>query len=333
MATMIPTLVAAALLVAAGAAPGGSAASPVVRHEEAPAAAPRSLAGPADVAAVCEALTPPERLRAKGDALERGEQEQRQADARDDALAARYAVTVPAARLAFAPYDGPERRLALAEPLAIEVGRRAKLWTVSERGLPVEVDAAGARRILDAQRAGRLALALTFDLPDDAACGADPRRGGAALPIDPVDWRWMDGDALLARGGAGADRPLATAAQGARPKVDVGEPIAGPSAAKRAVLARVGALGACYAEALRKDPALDGVLVVELSAATAPAVAADSTGSPELAACVERALVGLATLERGKAAVPIRFELVAPEGVADAAPAAPAASAAPPAAR
>jgi hypothetical protein len=341
MATMISTL--AALLVAAGVAPGGSAVSPVVRHEGASAVPPRRLAGAADVAALCEALTPPERLRAKGDAIERGERESRHADARDEALAARYAVSVSAARLAFAPYDGPEQRLTLAEPLSLVVGPRTKLWTVSERGLPVEVAAAGARRILDAQRAGRLVLAVTFDLPEDAACGADPRLRGATLPIEPVDWRWMDGETVLARGGAGVDRPLVTVAQGARPTVDVGEPIAGPSDVKRAVLARAGALEACYAEALRKDPGVDGVLVMELSQVARPAVAADSTGAPELTACVERALAGLAPLAGGKAAVPIRFELVAPKVAAGAAtpageaappgPAAPAASATLPAGR
>ncbi|WP_248358621.1 hypothetical protein [Anaeromyxobacter oryzae] len=328
---------AAALLAAA---PAGKGTTPVVRHEGQPAPEVRTLAGPRELAALCGDLTPLERLRTKGDALDRGEAEVRHAGAREEALSSRYEVTVPGGKLAFAPYDGPERRLTLAEPFSLVLGPRAKLWTASERGLPVDVDAAGARRILDAQRAGRLTLAVTFDLPEDATCGAEPRLGTYTLAVDPVDWRWMDGATTLARGGANADRPLVTAAQGARPKVDVGEPIAGPGEAKKAVLAHAAELEACYADALRADPAVDGVLVVEVSQAAKAVIAADSTGAPDLAACVARVLAALPPPATGKAAVPIRFELVAPKvaGAASApaggaavvpAPAAPAAATAP----
>ena len=64
----------------------------------------------------------------------------------------------------------------------------------------------------------------------------------------------------------------------------------------------------CYAEELRRDPAIDGVVVVDLGSPIA--VAADSTGSAALTACVERALAPLAG--SAVASVPIRFELVAP---------------------
>jgi hypothetical protein len=220
---------------------------------------------------------------------------------------------IPAAKLAFAPYDAPERRLGLAEPAQLSPSAGdVRLWPVAARDLSVEVDAAAARRILDAQRAGRLALVLTFDLPEDAACGGPLRGKAPALAIDPVDWRWVDGVTVLARGGASADRPVATVVQGARPKVDVGEPIAGPLEAKKAVLARGGELEACYAEALRADPGIDGVIVAELSGAK-PVIAADSTGSTGLAACVQRVLAPLTPPAGGaKIAVPIRFELVQP---------------------
>jgi hypothetical protein len=317
----------AALLVAASAAPSGKVATPIIRHEGQPAQAARTLAGADDLAALCETLTPPERLRAKGDAVDQGEREARHATVREGALGARYEVKVPAGKLAFAPYDGPERRLSLAEPVSLPLSPRARLWTVAERGLPVEVDAARARRILEAQRAGRLELVVTFDLPDDATCGPDARIKTFSLPVDPVDWRFVDGDAVLARGGASADRPLVTAAQGAQPRVDVGDPIAGPPEAKKAVLARAGDLEACYAEALKSDPAIDGVLVVEVSQASRLAISADSTGAPELATCVERALATLAAPGGGRAAVPIRFELVAPRTTGTAV--APAGSAAP----
>ncbi|ABC82296.1 hypothetical protein [Anaeromyxobacter dehalogenans] len=304
----------AALLTAATPAGGKAPASavPAVRHAGTPGPAPRAIRSAEDLAALCRALTPPERLRPRGDAVERGEAEARHDADRDAAIVARYAITLPAARLAFAPYDASERRLALAEPGVLPVAEGgSRLWPSEERGLPVEADAGAARRVLEAQRAGRLALELTFDLPDDATCGADPRGKTFTLPVEPVDWAWTDGGAALARGGAGADRPLASAAQGATPRVDVGEPIAGPSEAKRAVLTRAGDLQACYAEALRRDPAVDGVLVVELGGGRI-GVAADSTGTPELSTCVQRALATLASPGGGRVAVPIRFELVAP---------------------
>lgn len=307
---MIVAIAATVLLAAAPA--GGKAAAPAIRHAGEPGPAPRAIRSAEDLAALCRALTPSERLRPKGDAVERGEAESRHDADRDAAIVARYAISLPAAKLAFEPYDASGRRLALAEPGVLPVPEGgSRLWPSEERGLPVEADAAAARRILEAQRAGRLALELTFDLPDDATCGADPRGKTFTLPVEPVEWAWRDGAVALARGGAGADRPLSTAAQGATPRVDVGEPLAGPSEAKRAVVARAGDLQACYAEALRKDPAVDGVLVVELGAGRI-GVAADSTGTPELSTCVQRALATLAPPGGGRVAVPIRFELVAP---------------------
>ncbi|GAO04757.1 hypothetical protein [Anaeromyxobacter sp. PSR-1] len=306
------TLALVAALLTAATPAGGKAAVPAVRHAGTPGPAPRAIRSAEDLAALCRALTPPERLRPRGDAVERGEAEARHDADRDAAIVARYAITLPAARLPFAPYDASERRLSLAEPGVLPVAEGgSRLWPSEERGLPVEADAGAARRVLEAQRAGRLALELTFDLPDDATCGADPRGKTFTLPVEPVEWAWTDGGAALARGGAGADRPLATAAQGATPRVDVGEPIAGPSDAKRAVLTRAGDLQACYAEALRRDPAVDGVLVVELGGGRI-GVAADSTGTPELSTCVQRALATLAAPGGGRVAVPIRFELVAP---------------------
>jgi len=307
-----------ALLLAA-AAPAGKPSTPVVS-----AAAPAPdrpavrLATAEDVTRLCAVLQPSERLRGAGDAVERGEAETKHDAARDAALTERYEVVVPAAGLAFAPYDGPERRLALSEPVQVAVGDgTGRLWPTEERALPVEIDAAAARKVLDAQRAGTLSLALTFDLPDDATCGSGARGKKFTIPVEPVSWRWIDGESVLARGGAAADRPLLTAAQGARPKVDVGEPIAGPAEAKKAVLARSAALEACYAEALKRDPALDGVLVADLGGKRA-AISADSVGDADLAACVQKVLGPLAPAKGGKAAVPIRFELQPPVTAKDA---------------
>jgi hypothetical protein len=308
----------ALVLLLAAAAPAGSGPA-VVHADGAPPDRPAlHLATADDVARLCRTLEPAERFRAGGDAVERGEALTRHEAERDAALAARYEVTVPAAGLAFAPYDGPERRLALAEPVQIPVGEgTGRLWPVEERALAVELEAAGARKVLDAQRAGRLALSLTFDLPDDATCGTGARGTRFTVPIDPVSWRWTEGGAALAGGGAAADRPFLTASQGARPMVDVGDPIAGPAEAKKAVLGRSAELEACYAEALRRDPGIDGVLVADIGGQR-PAISADSVGDADLAACVQRALGPLAPAQGGKVAVPIRFELLAPGAAAPA---------------
>jgi hypothetical protein len=304
-------------LILAAAVPSGSGPAIIHADGSAPETPAIRLAAPEDLARLCRTLEPAERFRGPGDAVDRGVAASEHESERDAALAARYEVTVPAAGLAFAPYDGPERRLALSEPVQIPVADgTARLWPVEERALSVEVEAAGARRVLDAQRAGRLALSLTFHLPDDATCGTGARGTRFTVPVDPVAWRWMDGGAAIAVGGAAADRPFLTAAQGARPKVDVGEPIAGPAEAKKAVLSRTAELEACYAEALRRDPGADGVLVAEIGGER-PAIAADSVGDADLAACVQRALGPLAPAQGGKVAVPIRFELVAPGAVTE----------------
>jgi hypothetical protein len=287
----------AVLLLAAGAPAGPDATI----RAEGPGSdrPPKVLASADDVTRLCHTLEPTERVRPSGDAVERGEEEARHEAERDAALAARYEVRLPAAALAFAPYDGPERRLALAEPVELPVGDgTARLWPMEERALAVELEAPGARRVLDAQRGGTLVLAVTFDLPDDATCGTGARGKRFTIPIDPVSWRWLDGEAVLARGGAGTDRPALTATHGATPRVDVGEPLAGPAEAKKAVLARSAELVACYAEALTRDPGIDGVLVADLGGER-PAISADSVGDADLAACVARVLGPLAPAQGG----------------------------------
>ncbi|MGC3996966.1 MAG: hypothetical protein QM767_05320 [Anaeromyxobacter sp.] len=284
------------------------AATPIPVVAPAPVV-PRQVDGPGELKALCARLTPTEQLRLEGDAVERGEREARHEEERQAAITGRYLVRVDGRGLAFAPYDGPERRLTLAEPAALPLeGGAVRLWMTEERGLPVKVDAGAARAILAAQRAGTLALLLTFDLPDEAQCGAATAGKRFTLGAEPVEWIWLDGAQPLAQGGAAAERPVLDASRGARPRVDVGDPLAGGAELKKAVLARAEALEGCYKDALRAAPALDGVLVVELGAPQ-PAVSADSTGSAELAACVARAL---APVTAGMGTVPIRFELLPP---------------------
>jgi hypothetical protein len=304
---------AALLLALSAAAPAGNAPVPVIRQEGSGADKPQlPLVTADDLKRLCRALEPSERLRPRGDAVERGEAEAEHDAERAGALKGRYVVVVPAAKLAFAPYDGPERRLALQEPVQLPVAEgTARLWPVEARNLAVEAEASTARRVLEAQRRGTLTLRVVFDLPDDASCGSGPRGKTYTLPIDPVAWRWVDGLAVLAHGGAAAEHPLVSAMQGARPRIEVGEPLAGPAELKKAVLARSRDLEACYATALKRDPGVDGVLVADLGGPRA-AISADSVGDADFAACVREALASLAPVQGGRAAVPIRFELAPP---------------------
>jgi len=269
----------------------------------------QQLAGAADVVSLCNRLVPAERLRPGGDVVEQGEARSRQDTGRDRSLAARYRIAVPAGRVAFAPYDGPEQRLQVAEPATFRLeGGSVVLTATEDRGLPVQVGAEMARKILAARGAGRLGLQLVFDLPDDAICVVDKRGKRFTLPVEPVEWSWLDGDTALARGGVAGDRPAVSTAAGAHPAVDVGDPIAGPSEAKQAVAALRADLVSCYADELKRDPGIDGVVVVDVGSRIG--VAADSTGSATLTACIERVLAPLAG--SSVASVPIRFELVAP---------------------
>jgi len=304
---MVPALL--ALLVAA--APHEDVPR-VVDEEPAPASI-RALDGAPAVVELCHRLVPAERLRPAGDAVAQGEARARQEAGRDDAITARYELTAPARGVVFAPYDGEEQRLEVVAPATLRLkGGAVVLAATMERDLPVRVDAGTARRILGAQRAGRLSLRVTFDLPDDAVCGGDRRGRQYSLGVEPVEWRWLEGEAVLAWGGASADRPGVSAAVGARPTVEVGEPVNGPAEARRAVAAHAAELSACYADVLQRDAGVDGVVVVGVGRAVA--VEADSTGSAELARCVERALATLGPVPR--ASVPIRFDLGVPSGEA-----------------
>ncbi len=267
------------------------------------------LAAAPDVVSLCRRLVPAERLRPGGDVVEQGQARSRQESDRDRSLTARYQITVPVGQLAFAPYDGPEQRLEVAEPATLKLdGGAVVLTATEERGLPVHVNAGMARKILAARNAGRLGLQLVFDLPDDAICTVDRRGKRYALGVEPVEWSWRDGNTVLAWGGVAGDRPAVNVQVGAQPSVEVGEPIAGPSDAGKAVAARRADLTACYADELKRDPAIDGVVVVDLG--RGGGVAADSTGSSTLTACIARVLAPLAG--SAVASVPIRFELVAP---------------------
>ncbi|MFT3916976.1 MAG: hypothetical protein QM704_23705 [Anaeromyxobacteraceae bacterium] len=306
---MVATTALLALLAAATPTPGLAAPGPAVAATGVPDVVPIEVAGPAELETLCQALEPAERLRTKGDALDRATAEDTQEERRDLATVARYRVTIPAGKLFFGPYARGEGRLALQDAVLLGFGG-ARLYCATEAGLPVEADLATAKRLFELQRKGELALELVFDLPDDATCSRGRPR---TLAVEPVSWRWRAGEEVLALGGAaGADRTALSAARGAQARVTVGEPLSGPAAARKAIAARQDALGACYADALKRAPSLDGVLVAEVTGAgsAAPKLSGDSVGDAALATCVQKALAGV-TAAGGPAAVPIRFELTA----------------------
>jgi hypothetical protein len=332
MPGMSPLLL--SLLALAAGTPAGSKPAPIVQP---PATlrvrdpAPVTIATAQDVAALCKALTPAERMRFQGDAVSRGQAEAEHDATRDAALAARYRVEVATAQLGFEPYDPEEKRLALSVKTTLPaVGGRLRLWP--GEGLAVEVDAATARQILEGQKQRTLRLEVTFEAASDdggTPCTSVSGEKTSTLSVDAVTWEYTVGERLVARGGEGADRPLVTAAQGARRRVEVAPAISDANGreVRKRVQGRAGDLEGCYAGALTKDPALDGSLVAELKLTAgggAPervAIVADSIQDDAMAACVKKVL-GRTEFPSGKAqqvTVPIHFLLEAPEGATGAA--------------
>ena len=119
-----------------------------------PGPAPRPIASAEELAALCAALAPAERLHPAGDALQRGEASGRQRAGRDGALVARYAVTLPGGPLAFAPYDAAEHELALAEP-ALLAGAGRRVVALAHRGARAGGGGGRRRRAPDPGRAAR----------------------------------------------------------------------------------------------------------------------------------------------------------------------------------
>jgi len=284
-------------------------------------AAVQALDTPTQARALCDALTPTERLRAKGNAVERSRAGAEHDARREAALNGRYRLTIPAERLRFAPYDAEERRLALSERAFLAgAGGALHVWAVESAGLPVALDTAAAERVMHAAQRKTLALRLTFTLPDDdeeAICAHATGSNSYALGVDPTAWEYVDGAQVLARGGEGGDRPIVTAAEGARPRVEVADPVGdGGRDVKRAVLAKQKDLEGCYARALQQNPGLDGSVVAEVDAGGARGVhlAADSLQDEGLTSCVRGVLSGV-ELPRGtgeRTEIPIHFLLEVP---------------------
>ncbi len=308
------------LVLAAPPAPAAPAEdSPVVSAPT--ASSPLALESPAQVRAMCEALTPSERVIAKGDVVERAHLEAVHDSRREVALDARYRVQIAADRLRFAEYDPDEKVLVLSDRAFLAAaGGSIQIWPVENAGLPVTADAAAARRIMQAAARKRLVLALTFTLPDedDVTCAHANGSNRYALGVDPFRWEYLDGTQVLARGGEGADRPIVTAAEGALPRVRVSDPIGGGRELRSAVEARGKDLEGCYHRALQQNPGLDGSLVAEVDLASGAArtvrMAADSLQDEAMTACVSGIISNVAFPQGADvlADIPIHFELEPP---------------------
>jgi hypothetical protein len=310
---MLSTLLSVALL----------ATPPVgeTRSEPKPSA-PEGLIGistPDEARQLCRAVTPPDRLALGGSSIERSDAARAHEEGRDAALQGRYRVTVPGKQLAFAPYDSDEHTLALwshAVPAGAEGA--ARLALVEDEGLPVRADPATARRLVAAQQEGTLELHVTFVLAeDDAPCFALAGAPASTFAAEPVAWQYVAGDEVLARGGQGADLPLVSAAQGARPRVELGKPVdeAGVFEVRTTAPQHVRDLEGCYNDALKRDPYLDGAIVVALeplAGAERVKIAADSVQDEAFAGCVRGVLARVDVNGAGRTWLPIHFVLEGP---------------------
>lgn len=314
---MISSLVALAL---AATAPG----EPANRTENQPSAqqqGPVVLATAVEARQLCQQVTPPERLVFGGSSVDRSESTRAHEEGREAALQGRYQVSVPAGQLAFAPYDADEQTLMLwshAVPVGAEGG--ARLALVEDAGLPVRADRATARRIADAQREGALALDVTFVFAEEeeAPCFGVTGAPSSTFAAEPVAWAYKVGDEVLARGGEGADRPLVSAAQGARPRVELGKPVdeGGSPEVRTTATQHVRELEGCYDAALKRDPYLDGAIVAALergSGAERVKIAADTVQDEAFVGCVRTVLARVDVQGAGRTWLPIHFVLERPE--------------------
>lgn len=317
MLTLALTLVVAAPQV--DAAPP-AAETPTVT---APAAGPRLLESPSHVRALCEALEPSERLLPRGDVVQRASAEMAHDSRREAALDARYRVQIAADRLRFGEYDPDEKQLVLSDRAFLSAASGSiQVWPLESAGLPVTVEPAAARRIMQAAARKTLTLELTFTLPDDpdVTCGHANGSSRYSLGVDPFRWEYLDRGRVLARGGEGSDRPIVTAAEGARPRVRIADPIGGGRELRSAVEASEKDLEGCYQRALQQNPALDGSLVAEVElaggAARAVRMAADSVQDDAMTGCVTGIIsrVAFPEGEDVRADIPIHFELEPPGG-------------------
>ncbi|HET7754211.1 MAG TPA: hypothetical protein VFK85_09895 [Anaeromyxobacteraceae bacterium] len=311
---MISTILSIALAATAPARAGTSDPKPPASE------GPIVLSTAEQARQLCSAVTPADRLAFQGSAVDRSASGRAHDEEYERALQGRYSVMVPAGQLGFAPYDADEHTLTLwrhAVPTGADGG--ARLALVEDEGLPVRTDPATARRIVDAQKQGTLALRVTFALAEDeeAPCFAIAGAQASTFAAEPVAWEYVSGDEVLARGGQGGDRPLVSAAQGARPRVELGKPVSekGGGEVRTTAPDHVRALEGCYTDALKRDPYLDGAIVAALGAGSGPErvkIAADTVQDEAFVGCVRGVLARVNAGGAGRTWLPIHFVLVSP---------------------
>lgn len=286
-------------------------------------AAPQQLDAPAQARALCEALVPVERLSGSGGVVRQARAKAEHEARREAAVDGRYRVVIAADRLKFADYDPDDQVLTLSDrALLVAAGGSLRVFSADEPGLPVTADPAAAERIVQAAARKALSLAITFTLPDDdATCAHANGTARYALGVEPISWEYVTGGEVLARGSEDGDRPTVSAEQGARPRVEVADPLEGGGRGVRtAIEARSSELESCYRRALQRQPALDGSLVAEFQVLDGgdPTIrmAADSVLDDDMTSCV-RGVLSKVTLPPGedvRAAIPIHFVLEQPAG-------------------
>ncbi len=264
-------------------------------------AEPVPLEKPAQVARLCRALEPAD-----------GGTTEAEAQAREEAAGRRYRVAVSGDRLDFEPWDEESGLRLSPRAVLLGAGRSLRLWMPGGDDLAVLAPRAAAQRIFQAKGRGKLSLRLTFEIPagetGETPCTQAPTGKSWVLAVEPVSWEYLSGAQVLARGGEAADEPMVSAAEGARPRVTVGEAVgaAASPAVRSALQAAIPDLTACYREALGRTPRLDGALVVELSLSgkagppRSARIAVDSAGDEALAACV-KGVAGKARFPAGRA--------------------------------
>src|SRR6266496_202283 len=175
-------MLALALTLAVTASPPTTARPTVEPPAASTPTAVQALDTPAQARALCDALTPTERLRPKGNAVERSRAGAEHAARREAALNGRYRVTIPAGRLWFAPYDAEERRLELSERAFLTgAGGALHVWAVESAALPVALDTAAAERLM--QAAQRKTRALQQNPGLDGSVVAEVDAGGGARGV------------------------------------------------------------------------------------------------------------------------------------------------------
>lgn len=236
---------------------------------------------------------------------------------RDQALAAIYAMPLPAGSWTFAAYDSARARLAIDgergfrgpkgqwELVLHELGAgkasKASKGSKAKAALDMAVPATGkeATVLLKARKAGTLTLTVWFRPTSAKACVAVHTRDGdgVRLAIEPVAFELARGEEIVASGQSDAFAALRDAeAPVGEPVVAVQDPVLTKSAADAPAEVTTATrqlsprLLTCYRDGLDEDPMLRGTLVIGVDVEGGGRVASaraelDGLGAPAVTRC------------------------------------------------